>query len=234
MAQQDAQAGASEVILPKAPGREDEDPRERINVMIDIFNSSLHSSGKADRGFYNEIRSAMHIIYNRNPSDLTISRPLTEAEKRQGQNGSSQMILVSLGNNHYRELDMICEIEGITYVVEAKNTKTSDQHQLRANVLLARQQGWGVMYVLRENKTSQAQALRNTFKTIPEAQHLPPLKIVCISDKIEDIFHDGKPHEISRIITNDDIFSRDYWEGELGRKISFSEAQELSRKREER
>ncbi|WYZ36289.1 hypothetical protein EsH8_XII_000039 [Colletotrichum jinshuiense] len=234
MAQQNAQAGSSEVILPKAPGREGEDARERLNVMIDIFNNGLRSSGKADRGFYNEIRAAMHIIYNCNPGDFTISRPLTEAEKRQARNGNSQMILVPLGNNHYRELDMICEIEGITYVVEVKNTKTSDQHQLRANVLLARRQGWGVMYVLRDNKTSQAQALRKTFQTIPEAQYLPPLKIVCISDKIEDVFYDGKPREIPQIVTNLDIFNRDYWEGELSRKVSFSEARELSRKQEQR
>ncbi|KAK2771048.1 hypothetical protein CKAH01_14536 [Colletotrichum kahawae] len=230
MAQQNAQPRSFEVIFPTAPAHESEDSRERINVMIDIFNETLRSSGRADRGLYHEIRAAMHITHQCKHTELTISRPLTEAEKRRGLNGNSQMILVPLGNGKHRELDMVCEAGGITYIVEAKNTKTGDQHQLRANVLVARQKGWGVMYVLRDNKTGQAQALRDTFQKIPEAQQLTPLRIETIKDKLEAVFQDGAPQEMTHIVTNRDIFEKDYWEGTLGRRVSYSEAWELSRK----
>ncbi|KAH6686766.1 hypothetical protein F5X68DRAFT_232101 [Plectosphaerella plurivora] len=44
-----------------------------------------------------------------------------------------------------RELGIVCRIGERLYIVEAKNTRTGDQHQLANNARLAEQLGWGVM-----------------------------------------------------------------------------------------
>ncbi|VZI06830.1 unnamed protein product [Fusarium fujikuroi] len=126
----------SAIIYPSVPPTE-EDPRARINVMIDIFNAGLSSraGGKLDRGLYHEIFTAYKLVQDyKIMHGSQISRPLTDSEKREGLNGSSQMITVPLQGNRYRELDMIYNEGGTTYIVEARSfgicdRKLQDQHQ---------------------------------------------------------------------------------------------------------
>ena len=76
---------------------------------------------KLNRALFHEIQTARQLVED---SKVThgkqISRPLTAAEKSL-QKGNSQMILVPMEGDCYRELDMVCQENGIIYIVEAKN-----------------------------------------------------------------------------------------------------------------
>ncbi|KAF4503313.1 hypothetical protein FAGAP_467 [Fusarium agapanthi] len=131
----------SAIVYPSVPPTE-EDPRSRVNVMIDIFNAGLssHAGGKLDRGLYHEIFTANKLVQDyKIMHGRQISRPLTDLEKQEGLSGSSQMITGPLQGNKFRELDMIDSQGGTTYIVEAKNTKTVDHSQLQPNIQLAQQ-----------------------------------------------------------------------------------------------
>ncbi|KAM5343517.1 hypothetical protein ACJ41O_012054 [Fusarium nematophilum] len=191
----------STIIYPNVPPNE-ADPRERINVMIDIFNAGLSSrtGGKMDRGLYHEIFTAFNLVQDyKITHGRQISRPLTDSEKKSQQSGHSQMITVPLQGNTFRELDMVYEQGGTTYVVEAKNTKTVDHSQLQPNVHLAKQLRGGLVYAIGE-KASQERALKGAFRKLEQAHHqsndpgyFPTLGIIQIPDKVMDIMSNNKP-----------------------------------------
>ncbi|KAG5746819.1 hypothetical protein H9Q72_003505 [Fusarium xylarioides] len=127
-----------------------------------------------------------------------ISRPLTDAERREGLNGSSQMITVPLQGNKYRELDMVYNEDGTTYIVEAKNTKTVDHSQLQPNIQLAQQIKGALVYAIGE-KDGQERALNEAYKKLKD-QHqssrtgsFPHLQVLRIPDKVSNIMSDNKP-----------------------------------------
>lgn len=193
----------STIIYPNVPQNE-ADPRSRINVMIDIFNAGLSSraGGKLDRGLYHEIFTAYKLVQDyKITHGSQISRPLTESEKREGLNGSSQMITVPLQGNKYREIDMVYNEGGITHIVEAKNTKTVDHSQLQPNIQLAQQIQGALVYAIGE-KDGQERALKEAYKKL-QAQHqssstgnFPPLHVLRIPDKVSNIMSDNKPMSI--------------------------------------
>ncbi|KAF5724945.1 hypothetical protein FMUND_310 [Fusarium mundagurra] len=124
-----------------------------------------------------------------------ISRPLTDLEKREGLNGSSQMITVSLQGNKYRELDMVYSEGGTTYIVEAKNTKTVDHSQLQPNIQLPQQIQGALVYAIGE-KEGQERALNEAYKQLKDqhqSQNFPLLHVLRIPDKISNIMFDNKP-----------------------------------------
>ncbi|KAI9703620.1 MAG: hypothetical protein M1836_007390 [Candelina mexicana] len=191
------------IIYPDVPPAE-EDPYARINVMIDIFNFDISSSGKADRGFYHEIYTAIKLASDRKITHGSqISRPLTAAEKLV-QKGNSQMILVPLEYNNYRELDMVYEENGTIYVVEAKNKSKAEHRQLKDNVLLALRLRGGVVYALPGND-SQEKALKKAYKAIPEAQYLPPLVVIQIPYKVAEVYSSGRIEELLPLPTLEEI-----------------------------
>nr|RBQ94022.1 hypothetical protein FVER53263_10006 [Fusarium verticillioides] len=191
----------STIVYPCVPTTE-EDPRARINVMIDIFNACLssRSGGKLDRGLYHEIFTAYKLVQDyKIMHGSQISRPLTDAEKQEGRNGSSQMITVPLQGNKYRELDMVYKEDGTTFIVEAKNTKTVDHSQLQPNIQLAQQIQGALVYAIGE-KDGQERALNEAYKRLRDQQDqssgtgsFPPLHILRIPDKISNIMSDNKP-----------------------------------------
>ncbi|KAM0236995.1 hypothetical protein ACHAP5_009191 [Fusarium lateritium] len=190
----------SKIVYPSVPPNE-EDPRSRINVMIGIFNKGLSSRAgtKLDRGLYHEIFTAYKLVQDyKIMHGSQISRPLIESEKREGLNGSSQMITVPLQGNKFRELDMVYNENGISYIVEAKNTKTVDHSQLHPNIQLAQQIQGALVYAIGE-KDGQERALKEAYKKL-QAQHqssntgnFPPLHVMRIPDKVSDILSDNKP-----------------------------------------
>ncbi|KAF5635694.1 hypothetical protein F25303_8371 [Fusarium sp. NRRL 25303] len=190
----------SAIVYPSVPPTE-EDPRARINVMIDIFNAGLSSraGGKLDRGLYHEIFTAYKLVQDyKIMHGSQISRPLTDSEKRESLNGSSQMITVPLQGNKYRELDMIYNEDGTTYIVEAKNTKTVDHSQLQPNIHLAQQIQGALVYAIGE-KDGQERALKEAYKKLQD-QHqsshtgkFPSLHILRIPDKVSNIMSENKP-----------------------------------------
>ncbi|KAF5644108.1 multidrug resistance [Fusarium sp. NRRL 52700] len=190
----------SNIVYPNVPPIE-EDPRARINVMIDIFNAGLSSraGSKLDRGLYHEIFTAYKLVQDyKIMHGRQISRPLTDSEKREGLNGSSQMITVPLQGNKYRELDMVYNEDGTTFIVEAKNTKTVDHSQLQPNIQLAMQIQGALVYAIGE-KDGQERALQEAYKKLQD-QHkssstgsFPPLSVLRIPDKVSNIMSDNKP-----------------------------------------
>ncbi|QGI86871.1 hypothetical protein CEK25_013600 [Fusarium fujikuroi] len=162
----------SVIVYPSVPPTE-EDPRACINVMIDIFNAGLSSraGGKLDRGLYHEIFTAYKLVQDyKIMHGSQISRPLTDSEKREGLNGSSQMITVPLQGNKYRELDMVYNEDGTTYIVEARSF------------------GDG-----------QERALKEAYRKLQD-QHqssgtvnFPSLHVLRIPDKVSNIMSDNKP-----------------------------------------
>ncbi|EXM21905.1 hypothetical protein RAB80_012995 [Fusarium oxysporum f. sp. vasinfectum] len=194
------QSHNSTIIYPNVPQNE-ADPRSRINAMIDIFNAGLSSraGGKLDRGLYHEIFTAYKLVQDyKITHGSQISRPLTDSEKREGLNGSSQMITVPLQGNKYREIDMVYNEGGITHIVEAKNTKTVDHSQLQPNIQLAQQIQGALVYAIGE-KDGQERALKEAYKKL-QAQHqssstgnLPTLHVMRIPDKVSNIMSDNKP-----------------------------------------
>ncbi|KAF5597808.1 hypothetical protein FPCIR_3384 [Fusarium pseudocircinatum] len=113
-----------------------------------------------------------------------ISRPLTDAEKREGRNGSSQMITVPLQGNKYRELDMVYDEDGTTFIVEAKNTKTVDHSQLQPNIELAQQIKGVLVYAIGEKDDQHQSSSTGSF---------PHLHVLRIPDKVSNIMSDNKP-----------------------------------------
>lgn len=182
----------------------EEDPYKRINVMIDVFNAGKSSSGKADVGLYHEIFTAIYLVtHSKITHGTQISRPLTAAEKLV-QKGNSQLILVPLEYNHYRELDMVYEENGTIYIVEAKNTRTADHSQLNDNVRLAQRLRGGVVYALSQ-KASQEKALNEAYRAIPEAQNLPPLVVIQIPYKVADLYYHGSTERLLSLPTLEEI-----------------------------
>ncbi|PNP55561.1 hypothetical protein FNYG_15475 [Fusarium nygamai] len=176
----------STIVYPSVSPTE-EDPRARINVMIDIFNAGLSSrtGGKLDRGLYHEVFTAYKLVQDyKILHGSQISRPLTDAEKRDGLNGSSQMITVPLQGNKYRELDMVYNEDGTTFIVEAKNTKTQIQGAL--------------VYAIGE-KDGQERALNEAYKKLKDQYQssstgsFPQLHVLRIPDKVSNIISDNKP-----------------------------------------
>jgi hypothetical protein len=194
------QSHNSTIVYPTVPPKE-ADPRSRINAMIDIFNAGLSSRAgrKLDRGLYHEIFTAYRLVQDyKITHGSQISRPLTESEKREGLNGSSQMITVPLQGNKYRELDMVYNEGGTAYIVEAKNTKTVDHSQLQPNIQLAQQIQGVLVYAIGE-KDSQERALKEAYKKL-QAQHqpsntgnFPALHVMRVPDKVAEILSDNKP-----------------------------------------
>ncbi|KAF5252548.1 hypothetical protein FANTH_2442 [Fusarium anthophilum] len=190
----------SAIVYPSVPPTE-EDPRARINVMIDIFNAGLSSraGGKLDRGLYHEIFTAYKLVQDyKIMHGNQISRPLNDSEKREGLNGSSQMITVPLQGNKYRELDMVYNKGGTTYIVEAKNTKTVDHSQLQPNIQLAQHIQGALVYAIGE-KDGQERALKDAYKKLQDqhqsssTESFPPLHVLRIPDKVSNIMSDNKP-----------------------------------------
>ncbi|KAF5714486.1 hypothetical protein FMUND_7401 [Fusarium mundagurra] len=187
-------------FYPSVPPTE-EDPRARINAMIDIFNTGLSSraGGNLDRGLYHEIFTAYKLVQDyKIMHGNQISRPLTDSEKREGLNGSSQMITVPLQGNKYRELDMVYNEGGTTYIVEVKNTKTVDHSQFQPNIQLEQQIQGALVYAIGE-KDGQERALNEAYKKLKD-QHqssstgnFPPLHVLRIPDKVSNIMSDNKP-----------------------------------------
>jgi hypothetical protein len=218
---------SSKIIIPTIP-LEEEDPKERINVIIDIFNANLPppgSGGAVDQGFLHEIWTAMHLVYTGGIyTGKQISRPLTEAEKHAGCKGHSQMILVPFRDGHYREIDMLCEVEGKPFIVEAKNTKKADASQLKANVFLARLLNGGVMYSLAGTKGSQEKALRIRYQDLPEAKNLPSLQIIHIHSLVSDLYDDESNHgPLPSLIPEREVSRRLDLELDFGMKISYED-----------
>ncbi|KAF5717025.1 c6 zinc finger domain-containing protein [Fusarium globosum] len=176
----------SVIVYPSVPPTE-EDPRARINVMIDIFNAGLSSraGGKLDRGLYHEIFTAYKLVQDyKIMHGSQISRPLTDSEKREG--------------NKYRELDMVYNEDGTTYIVEAKNTKTVDHSQLQPHIHLAQQIQGALVYAIAE-KDGQERALKEAHRKLQD-QHqssgtgeFPSLHVLRIPDKVSNIMSDNKP-----------------------------------------
>jgi hypothetical protein len=102
----------------------EEDPCVRINVTIEIFNAGLperETRGKIDQGFYREIQTAMLLVREfKVTHGNQSSRPLEGEEKKSKLNGTSQMIMVPMGGQNARELDMVYEKNDIIHIVEAK------------------------------------------------------------------------------------------------------------------
>ncbi|KAI1204530.1 uncharacterized protein F4807DRAFT_446737 [Annulohypoxylon truncatum] len=189
-------------IYPTVPSGE-EDPRVRINVMINIFNAGLPTKGQnggVDKGLFHEIMTACYLVKNYKINHgKEISRPLTPAE-RGLQKGDAQMILVPLKDGGNRELDMVYVEDGRPYIVEAKNKKTADHRQLEANVQLARTLGGGVVYALTQ-KSSQEEAIKTAYDKLPDQANLPPLEIIQISEKLTDIYSGERPQSLKPIPT---------------------------------
>jgi hypothetical protein len=214
------------LVLPNIPP-EEEDPRVRINVMIDIFNKELKPAGPVDEGFLNEIWTAKELVHaGRISSGRQISRRRTKQEISEELPGHSQMIVVPLGNGKFREIDMLCDIDGTSYIVEAKLTAKSDLRQLRPNVALAQQIGGGVMYAFGgwSEKKGQEAALRGRYEKLPEARTLPPLQVLHVQIA-NRMVHTGTSYsEIIPIVTEDDELSRQALEYDFNEyKISFGD-----------
>lgn len=108
------------------------------------------------------------------------------------------MITVPLQGNKFRELDMVYDEGGTTYIVEAKNTKIVDHSQLQPNVQSAIQVQGGLMYAIGE-KDGQERALKEAYKKL-QAQHqssstgnFPSLSVLRIPDKVSNIMSDNTP-----------------------------------------
>ena len=173
------------IIHPTVPKKE-EDPRVRINVMIGIFNANLpphEPPSKIDLGFYHEIQTAILLVRQyKITHGNQISRPLTAAEKKSLQKGNSQMILVPMEGNNYRELDIVYEEgrgeEKITYIVEAKNKAGADASQLKPNLDLAQKVKGKVIYALEGTAQSKDNALKDAHQKLSTAGEIPPLDVI--------------------------------------------------------
>jgi hypothetical protein len=180
------------IRYPKVPKGE-EDPRRRINVMIDIFNANLpsrKSRGKIDLGLYHEIQTAINLVHtHRVTHGKQISRGLTEVEKQKGVNGTDQFITTPTKGRSYREIDMAFEEEGRTSIVEAKNRTSTDNHQVDVNSGLAKKIGGKVIYAIPENKRGQKKAIKEKHELNEMA---PPLEILDVSsEKFAELYFEG-------------------------------------------
>ncbi len=186
--------------MPTVP-LEEEDPTVHINMMIEIFNTNLPPPGRGvNRGFLHEMFTATDLVNAGGiKSGRQISRPLTAAEKQSGLRGDSQSILAPLGNGKNRGIDMLCQIRGKTYIVEAKDTQNTDSHQLKRNIDLAQRLGGGVMYSLAGEKAGQERALREGFGKLPGAQNLPPLQVIHTHQQVSDIYTDEKKKTVGEL-----------------------------------
>ncbi|KAI0163254.1 hypothetical protein BJ166DRAFT_525828 [Pestalotiopsis sp. NC0098] len=203
------------IKLPDVP-QEEEDPRARINVMKDIFKESM-KEGRANTGLLTEIDAATILVHaGLIGHGNQISRALTNKEKHKGTRGTEQMILTdnSKKPGSDRELDMLCQMEGKTYIVEAKNTKNADTKQLAPNFELARKLGseWGVMYALAGHSERKerpvVEAHQRLMEQYPDG---PQLKIVHTFGKGTNSIFDARPDPLERIPTNMDYFMGDVY-----------------------
>lgn len=180
--------------------------------MIRIFNEGSKSTGKADRGLFHEIMTAIHLVENhRFLHGKHISRPLTATERQSHNcNGTSQMVLVRMGEKTYRELDIAYEADGTTCIVEAKNTKHVDASQMPKNVQLAKNVGGRVVYAI-TGGSSQEKALRAAYEKLAEAQDLPELEIIRISERVAGVHSSiGSLRPLSAIPTSTQIMDADF------------------------
>jgi len=155
--------------IPMVPAGE-EDPRVRINKMIDIFNKGLPATrnGVIDTGLLNEIFTAIQLVSEgRIKHGNEISRTLTEEESKKLGDGSgdSQKIFVKDSDEQpKRELDMLFkDSQDKQTIVEAKATRTADTHQVSQNAQLASTIGGSVLYALpstKQNSGSQEKTIR--------------------------------------------------------------------------
>lgn len=185
----------TQILFPEVPAGE-EDPRARINVLRQLFNDSQKPDNSSDRGLYHEICTAL-FLFEFISHGRQISRTLTPAEKIElGKGaGQTQMIMAPRGDGQqgHRELDMVCEKDGTTYIVEAKVQKKTDSHQLRPNIYLAHRLGWGVMYAMRNS--GQKKAIEdNGNKIFAElrasgALNVPPLLAFPLDDRVADLLY---------------------------------------------
>jgi hypothetical protein len=146
-------------------------------------------------GVLNEIWTAIDLVHaGKIGHGNQISRPLTAIEKGSCK-GTDQMIMTPMDSTceHYRELDMLCEVGDVTYIFEAKNTKNSDQHQLKPNVKLAQKLGYGVMYALAGQKSGNDKSRRASHEDLPEAQNIPPLEVIHISSEVRQLYITATP-----------------------------------------
>ncbi|KAF9770127.1 hypothetical protein IL306_012360 [Fusarium sp. DS 682] len=103
-----------------------------------------------------------------------------------------------MAGNKYRELDMVYEEGGTTYIVEAKNTKTVDHSQLQPNIQLAQQIRGALVYAIGE-KDGQERALKEAYRKLQthhqssNAGSFPTLHIIQIPDKVSSIMYENKP-----------------------------------------